>query len=196
MPSRRAWAIDGAEFYVVVTDANGSVQSTTVLLTVTIPEFELHTDLPDTVTAMQNTPLTLRVLVDAPAVYDWYEVDVGLLESGTNGSFTIPRVTPEDAGREFYAIAITDDGRVAVSNTAMLEVIGAFLIDTTDPQAPPAPGPRSPSHYRTQDWAGLVAAAEGRKPTYIPDYEFSGRTFSHRDVLLNPRRESEEGGNG
>jgi hypothetical protein len=62
-----------------------------------------------------------------------------------------------------------------------------LIIDLTE-QMPAAPQPTpTRTTVRTQDWAAMVAAAEGPKPVYVPEYEFSGRTFTKRDILLNPR---------
>lgn len=60
------------------------------------------------------------------------------------------------------------------------------LTDLTEQTEAPAPLTPPRVTHRTQDWAAMMAAAD-REPTYVIDYEFSGRTFRHRDRLLNPK---------
>jgi hypothetical protein len=44
----------------------------------------------------------------------------------------------------------------------------------------------NPTRHVSVDWAGLAVAAGGQVKR-VPDYEFSGRTFTRLDRMLNPR---------
>jgi hypothetical protein len=178
-------ANDGIDYYVIVSDINGSVQSSSATITIIIPPIEILIDLPATTAVTQYTTPTLEVSVKNFLSAQWYEVGVGAIAGETKQKLSL-YITPDDDGRQFY-VAVTDrNGETGNSATTTLSVISTSLVDSTDAPAGSTFDASNPVRHRTVDWGAQMAAVD-KEVIDVPDYEFSGRTFTRRDRLRNPK---------
>jgi len=129
-----ALANDGDQFYVIVTDDNGSTQSDTVTLTVneviTGPTIDTQ---PTNATVDENTTATFTVAATTSGgtlTYQWYDAsDDSAISGETAATFDFTAVLADD-GDQFYVI-VTDDNDSTQSNTVTLTVLDlAPVIDT------------------------------------------------------------------
>lgn len=166
------------DYYCVITDATGQeVTTSTAALTVTYPAITILQDIYST-SAVGHYQFEVSANGGfGGLLYEWYQ-DGSKVGEGS-------KYLAAEEG--VYQCQISDGyGNVESSALATLTLLDVALDDDTEPM--PATTPPSPARitYRAQDWAAMMAAAD-REPTYVIDYEFSGRIFKHRDRLLNPK---------
>ena len=181
---------NGATYYCQATNGAGTLSTGTFTLTVTSPSFTaFSTDLPVTTNVTAYTDPVLRVKASSPrgVSYQWYLVGVGALPDTDSETFPLGRINTDSDGIQFYVEATDAYGTTITSTTTTLAVISTSLDDQTTPGAV-IDDPKQPfTRTQTNSWASMVAAADGGKPFFYGEYEFSGRTFYKRDQLLNPK---------
>jgi hypothetical protein len=116
-------ADDGAEFYVEVSNSEGSVTSNTVSLTVTDAATAptITTQPADqTVTVGADATFTVAASGTAPLSYQWYRNGTAI--PGANGaSYTLTNAQLADSGAQFYVEVSNSEGSV-ISDTVTLTV--------------------------------------------------------------------------
>ena len=127
------FAMNGYQFYVIVTDSNGSIQSNTVTLTVTDLNPTITVQ-PADVSALPGDVISFSVTatpskVGATLTYQWYSVDTGSFIFGQTTD-TLGQTVGTDPGSYGFYVIVTDEWGSTQSNTATLTVGTGLVIDT------------------------------------------------------------------
>lgn len=179
-----AYPSSAGDYYAVFTDGFGqSVQTSSAALTVTVaaPVILLQ---PQDVNQSARSAYTLEVSASGYGglLYRWY-LDGVEIPGENRSKITVP---PGVEASEAY-VTVTNPGGTVQSDNATITLYDVGLVNDTTFK-PPHPGPYTyaPTRYTVRDFASMVAAVEGQHKE-VDDYVFSGRRFTRRDKLLNPK---------
>jgi len=118
----------GAQFTVVVSNAAGSVTSSTAMLTVSaasVPPSITTQPASQTVTAGQTATFSVAATGTAPLTYQWKKNSV-VISGANSSSYTTPVTMSSDTGAQFTVVVSNAAGSVT-SSTAMLTVSAASV---------------------------------------------------------------------
>jgi hypothetical protein len=121
-------ADNGATFYVVVSNASGSVTSADATLTVTSPvSAPAITRQPANQSVNLGATATFSVAATgtAPLSYQWYRGSTAI-SGATSASYTTPPTTLADSGATFHVV-VTNTAGSATSNSATLTVTSSVV---------------------------------------------------------------------
>ncbi|WP_263366512.1 beta-1,3-glucanase family protein [Edaphobacter bradus] len=115
-------ADSGSVFYVIVTNAGGSVTSANATLTVNTSNAPTITTQPASQTATVGNTATFTVVAGGtgPFTYQWYKNGVAIA-GATNATYTTPNLTAADSGNAFH-VTVTNAGGSVTSANATLTV--------------------------------------------------------------------------
>ncbi len=153
-------------YYVIVTNAKGSTQSTSVTLTIVVPSAPAIQTQPisKTVPLGNQTSFTVVASGSPTLTYQWFK-DGAEIPGANSATYTIPSVGNGDAGT--YYVVVTNSLGSAQSNNATL-AIGVEPTIVTEPSD--ATGNQGAS-------ITLTVSATGTSPLSYQWYRASGTTF-------------------
>jgi hypothetical protein len=179
-------ADNGNTYYVIVTDDSGSTQSSTVTLTVSEFVLNFTVDLDPETSVFQYSEKRFDVSEPGAVQYDWYVN--GVLEQSSSRSWFRRAFTPAEEGAQVFARAFIESGAFGDSTTSTIVVLQSNIVDNTEQPTPSEKSTPVIKRFRSVDWSAQAAALEG-EVVETEDYIFSGRTFTRRDRLRNPRKD-------
>ena len=158
----------GEQYYVDVSDDNGTTTSNTVTLTVTalFPTIDTQPT-PQTVTEGQNATFTVAATASAGGgilAYQWYDASDDSVIVGENAASIIIPTVLADNGNSYYVI-VTDSNGITQSDTVALTV--NFIVITLD-------GPDSQTVLDGQTVVLTTAVLTGNGPFTYQWYDSGG----------------------
>ena len=163
-------------YFVVVSNAAGSVASTNAISTVMIPPTITVLTSNQTVLPGSNVSFTVSATGDAPLNYQWY-FNSAIIVNATNAALTIYNAQPTNAGN--FCVIVTNLAGSTTSSNSTLTIMswtadsdydgrsdGQEIVDGTDPSNPNSvlPVRLGSWHFdNTNTWAG----AAGQLPLQV-----------------------------